>query len=55
MEFYDGEDGLEMIRLIVEEGLTPEEAKERVKPRLLTIPVSDEIVEFCEELESNQD
>ena len=53
MKFYDGKDGLEIIRLIVDEGLSVEEATARVNPKEIDIPVSEEVEEFCAALDDD--
>lgn len=52
MEFYSGTDGMDIINLVTQ-GYTIEEATGIVNPISIEIPVSDEVEEFCADLEAD--
>jgi uncharacterized protein (UPF0212 family) len=52
MEFYNGKDGLEIMRLITE-GHSVDEAIAIVNPQTFEIEVSEEVEDFCAALDSN--
>lgn len=53
MEFYSAKDGMAIIDLIIS-GKTAEEATSIVNPIPIDIPVSDEVEEFCADLEADR-
>jgi len=51
MDFYNGEDGLAMMKLITQ-GHTVDEAIAIVNPTIITLDVPQEVEDFCADLET---